>query len=379
MADHYVEGILTAVERSRRPATRRAHASAWRGFRRWAREEGLPSLPADPITVAAYLVHRVTRGLSISSLEMDRKAISHYHRTAGHPSPTSSEGVKSTLAGLRNQAIDRGLYNPRQARGLTAEVLERIKETACLPRSGPSGRTESVGLASRRGHVDIAIASVMRDALLRRGEAAEHRWRDIEFWHDGSARVTIRKSKTSPGSAVLFIGVDAATALRFIRPTGPDPDGRVFGIVRGRTISNRITAMARAGAGQGVHRTLAAGGHRAGPHRQGHGARRDHGGGPLEVGAHARLLQPGPVGGPQRGGEDLWGLRVRARRVTMILNGQRGVSADTALRLARYFGTTPQLWLNLQKTWELRRAEIETGREISEHVTPRYAVVQAEV
>ena len=50
----------------------------------------------------------------------------------------------------------------------------------------------------------------------------------------------------------------------------------------------------------------------------------------------------------------------------MILNGQRGVSADTALRLARYFGTTPQLWMNLQKAWELRRAEIETGREIDE-------------
>ena len=58
-------------------------------------------------------------------------------------------------------------------------------------------------------------------------------------------------------------------------------------------------------------------------------------------------------------------------RVTMILNGQRGVSADTALRLARYFGTTPQLWLNLQKTWELRQAEIESGREIAERVTPR--------
>ena len=68
-------------------------------------------------------------------------------------------------------------------------------------------------------------------------------------------------------------------------------------------------------------------------------------------------------------------LGVPVNRVTMILNGQRGVSADTALRLARYFGTTPQLWLNLQKTWELRRAEMEVGREISEQVTPRHAVV----
>ena len=64
-------------------------------------------------------------------------------------------------------------------------------------------------------------------------------------------------------------------------------------------------------------------------------------------------------------------LGVPVNRVTAILNGQRGVSADTALRLARYFGATPQLWLNLQKTWELRRAEIQTGRAIAEQVAPR--------
>ena len=64
-------------------------------------------------------------------------------------------------------------------------------------------------------------------------------------------------------------------------------------------------------------------------------------------------------------------LSVPVNRITLILNGQRGVSADTALRLARYFGTTPQLWLNLQKNWELRRTEIETGREVAERVTPR--------
>ena len=64
-------------------------------------------------------------------------------------------------------------------------------------------------------------------------------------------------------------------------------------------------------------------------------------------------------------------LDVPVNRVTMILNGQRGVSVDTALRLARYFGTTPQLWLNLQKTWELRQAEIAAGQKIAKCVTPR--------
>lgn len=71
-----------------------------------------------------------------------------------------------------------------------------------------------------------------------------------------------------------------------------------------------------------------------------------------------------------------WALGVPVNRVTMILNGQRGVSADTALRLARYFGTTPQLWLNLQKTWELRRAEIGTGKEIVKRVTPWQSTAQ---
>ena len=64
-------------------------------------------------------------------------------------------------------------------------------------------------------------------------------------------------------------------------------------------------------------------------------------------------------------------LDVPLNRVTMILEGRQGIAADTALRLARYFGTTPQLLLNLQQTWELRSAKIEVGRKIDERVTPR--------
>ncbi len=64
-------------------------------------------------------------------------------------------------------------------------------------------------------------------------------------------------------------------------------------------------------------------------------------------------------------------LDVPTNRITSILNGQRGVTADTALRLARYFGTTPQFWLNLQQSFELRVAEIESGKNIEERVQPR--------
>ena len=62
---------------------------------------------------------------------------------------------------------------------------------------------------------------------------------------------------------------------------------------------------------------------------------------------------------------------VPPNRITAILNGQRGVTADTALRLSRYLGTTPEFWLDLQKSFELRIAEMEAGESIKKHVKPR--------
>ena len=64
-------------------------------------------------------------------------------------------------------------------------------------------------------------------------------------------------------------------------------------------------------------------------------------------------------------------LGVPANRITAILNERRGVTADTALRLSRYLGTTPEFWLNLQKTFELRTAQIASEKAIMELVKPR--------
>jgi addiction module HigA family antidote len=57
-------------------------------------------------------------------------------------------------------------------------------------------------------------------------------------------------------------------------------------------------------------------------------------------------------------------LAVPTNRVTSILNGQRAISGDTALRLAHFFGTTPQFWLNLQSLYEIRLAEEKSGKAI---------------
>jgi len=58
-------------------------------------------------------------------------------------------------------------------------------------------------------------------------------------------------------------------------------------------------------------------------------------------------------------------LRVPANRISQLLAGKRAITADTALRLARYFGTSADLWMNLQKTYELDLARKEAGREIN--------------
>ena len=57
-------------------------------------------------------------------------------------------------------------------------------------------------------------------------------------------------------------------------------------------------------------------------------------------------------------------LRVPANRITLILKGQRAVTGDTALRLGHFFGTSAEFWMNLQKLFELRIAERESGKII---------------
>lgn len=66
-------------------------------------------------------------------------------------------------------------------------------------------------------------------------------------------------------------------------------------------------------------------------------------------------------------------LRLPSGRITDILNGKRGISPDTALRLARYFGNSARFWLDLQTAYELAVAEREVGERIAEEVKPAEA------
>lgn len=66
-------------------------------------------------------------------------------------------------------------------------------------------------------------------------------------------------------------------------------------------------------------------------------------------------------------------LGVTPARINDIVRERRGITGDTALRLARFFGTDAQSWLNLQTAYELRLAEIEHGDEIQAQIQPMTA------
>jgi addiction module HigA family antidote len=64
-------------------------------------------------------------------------------------------------------------------------------------------------------------------------------------------------------------------------------------------------------------------------------------------------------------------LAVPANRITAIIKGQRGITGDTAVRLATFFNTTAEFWMNLQKTYELRLAEQALPVKVRKHIEQR--------
>lgn len=64
-------------------------------------------------------------------------------------------------------------------------------------------------------------------------------------------------------------------------------------------------------------------------------------------------------------------LHVPANRITQIVEGQRSITGETALRLARYFGTSPEFWLGMQRDYDLQVARDEFEAEIESQVQPR--------
>jgi addiction module HigA family antidote len=66
-------------------------------------------------------------------------------------------------------------------------------------------------------------------------------------------------------------------------------------------------------------------------------------------------------------------LKVPASRLNEIVRERRGITADTAMRLACYFNTTDRFWLNLQMEYDLRQAQIQSGEQIVQEISPHAA------
>ncbi len=235
--------VLDAVQKSRSQsttATYRTYLSAWADH---ARARGVSVRPAHPAAVAEWFTTMADQGKSMSTLQVARAALAAAHREADLEDPTVTELVKRVLSGLAREAAREGRH-PAQVKALTAQDLQRVIDHFTSSGSAPPGRTVLR---------DLALVQVMRDGLLRRGEAAALVWDDITRAADGSGRLIIRRSKTDQEGrgAVIYLGKPTMAALDRIRPADAPPETSVFGI-SGPYISSRITSLAKkAGLGPG--------------------------------------------------------------------------------------------------------------------------------
>ena len=178
--------------------------------------------------------------MSTKTLRVAASAIAHIHSLNGLPSPID-ESVRRTLKDL-GQQYRRG---QRQAAGLTEVAMAAVKVAVMQPRRKRYGHVESVAEARSRGKADIAMMLLMRDALLRIGEAADLRWEDLAHEADGSGRLLIKRSKTDREGrgAVAFVSATTMNALRSIR-NGAGPEDSLFGL-SSRQMRRRIKAAAK--------------------------------------------------------------------------------------------------------------------------------------
>ena len=240
--------------------TRKNYRVQWTGFVNWAQSRGFCALPAAPDVVAAYLAERFEmHGHKPATLRLAASAIGHFHRVAKLDNPSESGKVRSTLSGATRKA---GLLQ-KQARGLTESDLDAIKKSACRPRRSRGGHLETEETARRRGEVDIAIVSLMRDCLLRVSEAAAARRCDIEQMEDDTGRLLIRRSKTDQEgkSAKAFISRATMAAIRCIRNGAEEEEDSVFGLRRNQISKSHQAGRKTRRAWRRLQRSLPACGH----------------------------------------------------------------------------------------------------------------------
>ena len=215
----------------------------WDSFTHWLTDRGVdPSLPIDANPVALS-----EAGHAPGKIDTALRAIRDRHERAALPSPTEAQSVRKV-----HEALVRPGSHVPHVLPLTDEGLEAIRNTACRPRPVGRGR-ETPERAHERGLVDIALVSVIRDALLRASEAVNTGWGDISRCADGSGMLIVHCLKLGEccGGHSASLSPRTMEALEAIWPDPCDDDSRVFAM-HPRNVTMRIRRMTRAaGLGDG--------------------------------------------------------------------------------------------------------------------------------
>ena len=228
-------------------STKAGYSRAWRQFAEWAEAEGreLPSASA----VAAYLQHLAEQGRRMATLKSFLAAAKKVHLLMGWP------GLKVLEVVETQKRLAREIGGPqKQAWGLTQEGIAAILETAREPIRKRGGALETTDEARERGDVDVALVCLMSDTMLRIGEAAALRWRDVFPEKNGTGSVMVARSKTDQEGVgqLRYVGQRAMAALAVLRPPDAAPNGLLFRGQSRYALTRRIDrACERAGLGKG--------------------------------------------------------------------------------------------------------------------------------
>lgn len=235
------EGIEAALRAARSPSTIDTYYHGWQSWLTWAETTGASVSPARPECVMAWLVTLADQGKKPNTLRSYLRGL-RWHQTGlaspdGQllPNPAEHPRVRQTLSGLIRQAGHRD----KQASPLTFDDICLIRKTATRHRRRRGRGVETGEQATARGLMDIAIASVMWNALLRRSEAAALTWGDISDDGVDGGRLLIRRSKTDQdgNGHMLWLSPVTMADLNAIRPQDAKPDDAVFRTRMGEPMS----------------------------------------------------------------------------------------------------------------------------------------------
>ena len=206
----------------------------------WAIFNSRVAIPANPRDFALYLAVHAEEGQRFGTLQNRCKAISNYHCVLGFLDPVTDE-VKNVLRGIRN------FYGnaAKQARGMSRKHFEAVKASELASIDGTSTEEERKEVLKT-----IGLIGLMRDALLRSGEAVALTCGDITTAPNGGGRALIRRSKTDPYAVGKVLAVSAET-MDYVSEIieGRKADELVFGWSRRMVIYRIQEAGKRAGLG----------------------------------------------------------------------------------------------------------------------------------